>query len=79
VPEGCSGSQAVFGPSRTDLCVGCEFTACGRFFRRREGRLFVGRKRRGWRIICTRKLKHDAGNVILSGRRQTARDLEGLL
>jgi hypothetical protein len=70
----------VFGPNCLDLRVGCEFTARGGAPGRVDCSPFVGRKC-NWPgfIACAGEMQYDPGNLVLSIRRESACDLEGLI
>ena len=65
----CSeGSQAVLGPRRAHLLVGCKLAASGGGFRGRDcGLLFGSEGQRRFRIGAG-EAEDDTGDVILSGR-----------
>jgi hypothetical protein len=70
-------SQAVLGPNRPHLVVRSEFATGGGGFREAErGALLVGKNNR--RLLVARKMKYDAGNVVLRFRRQGSRGFNGL-
>lgn len=68
----------MLGPDGPDLLIGYKFTVRGGGFRGRDGgALFSGERHRRL-IIRTGKPENDAGDVVLSARRERARRFKRL-
>lgn len=69
----------MFGPSRPDLSLGREFASCCGLLGCGNRRSLILRQNDGRGCFRAGKLQYDPGNVVLRVRRQTARDLQGLI